>query len=95
MENVHLDINIAIICGLIINELVSNSIKYAFSEGKGQIYIDLKLVDHQLKLKVKDTGCGFPVDLDFETTDSMGLQMVNSLVSYLNGSIKLEIDSRN
>jgi two-component sensor histidine kinase len=98
-ENIYLDINTAIPCGLIINELVSNSLKHAFPEGKGwsekgetkgQIYI--KLTSHNknnFTLIIRDNGVGFPEDLDFRKTESLGLQLVNTLVEQLEGSIKL------
>ena len=98
-ENIYMDINTAIPCGLIINELVSNSLKHAFpedkgwsekGEAKGQIYI--KLTSHKknnFTLIIRDNGVGFPEDLDFRSTQSLGLQLVNTLVKQLEGSIKL------
>ena len=98
-ENIYLDINTAIPCGLIINELVSNSLKHAFPEDKGwnkngetkgQIYI--KLTSHKkdnFTLIIRDNGVGFPKDLDFRSTQTLGLQLVNTLVKQLEGSIKL------
>jgi two-component sensor histidine kinase len=81
----------AIPCGLIINELASNSLKHAFSAGKGgEIRIDLHSdKDNQFTLIVSDNGVGFPEGLDFRDTKSLGLQLVNTLVDQLGGTIEL------
>lgn len=99
IKNVLLDISVAIPCGLIINELVSNSLRHAFSDGKGktgkrysngEIYVGLSSdKKNKLTLIVRDNGRGFPKGLDFRTTESLGLQIVNTLVEQLDGSIKL------
>lgn len=89
--NVFLDINRAIPCGLIINELVSNSLKHAFADGKkGEITVKMD-ADRRGKyiLVVRDTGVGFPEDLDFYRTKTLGMQLVTDLVSQLEGSIEL------
>jgi two-component sensor histidine kinase len=91
IEPVVLDIDTAIPCGLIVNELVSNSLKYAFPLGyKGELYIELHSVsENEFRLIVSDTGIGLPKDFDFQNTKSLGLQLVNSLIEQLNGSIFL------
>jgi ligand-binding sensor domain-containing protein/two-component sensor histidine kinase len=102
IEEIELDIDIAIACGLIVNELVSNSLKYAFprdrSHGeqkdfKKEIRIILSSVEDQVKLLVSDTGVGFPNDRDFRSTDSLGLQLVCMLTEQLNGTIVLKRQS--
>jgi two-component sensor histidine kinase len=100
VEDVSLDINTAIPCGLIINELVSNSFKHAFAEGsdsgessdsKNEISIGLHADnDKQLVLTVKDNGSGLPEDLDLQNTESLGLRLVYDLVEQLGGSIELQ-----
>ena len=78
-------------CGLIINELVSNSLKYAFPEGReGEISIALgKINENEIKLTVSDDGIGLPEDLDIRNTESMGLQLVMLLAEYqLKGKIE-------
>ncbi|MCX9084459.1 MAG: ATP-binding protein [Candidatus Methanoperedens sp.] len=79
-------------CGLIITELVSNSLKHAFPNGKkGELII--KLIsdsDNNFTLIVKDNGIGFPKHLDFRSTDTLGMQLVNELVNQLKGSIELD-----
>ena len=90
-NNIFLDIDTAVPCGLIINELVSNSLKHAFPEGRGgQILVVIKSdPDQQVTLTIKDDGIGFPLAVNFRETESLGLQLVNMLVNQLNGSIEL------
>ena len=93
IKGVLLDINTAIPCGLIINELVSNSLKHAFPDGKrGEIKIVMHEADEdEVELMVSDTGIGFPEDLDFRNTESLGMQLVVSLVEeQLDGTIELD-----
>lgn len=95
--NVHADeaslsLDTAIPCGLIVNELVSNSLKHAFPAGQeGEVSIDLHAhPQHRWALSVRDTGIGFPADLDFRNTTTLGLQLVMTLVEQLEGTIELE-----
>jgi two-component sensor histidine kinase len=90
--DVFLNIDTAIPCGLIINELVSNSLKHAFPDGRaGEIRIGLDAADgSHYTLLVADDGIGFPEHLNFRETGSLGLQLVNSLVDQLGGNIDLE-----
>ncbi len=92
IEGVELDVNNSIPCGLIINELVSNSLKHAFPAGKsGRISIGMRSADNgAVTLSVRDDGAGFPEQLDFRSTRSLGLQLVISLVAQLEGEIELE-----
>jgi len=90
IDDIFLNVNTAIPCALIINELVSNSLKHAFPDGrKGEINIDLHLdTDNKFKLIVSDNGVGLQDDIDFRNTKSLGLQLVNNLVNQLEGSIE-------
>lgn len=88
-EDILLDTDTAIPCGLIINELVTNSIKYAFNGGNGKIYIKLHNYDDRILLIVGDNGKGLPDDFDLENTKSLGLRLVNSLVHQINGTLEL------
>jgi len=92
IKDVLLDVNTAIPCGLIINELVTNSLKHAFPDGRsGEIKITMHYIkQNQIELIVSDTGIGFPADLDFQNTDSLGLQIVCWLVDQLDGTIELD-----
>ncbi|MFW3371232.1 7TM diverse intracellular signaling domain-containing protein [Aliarcobacter butzleri] len=95
--NIHLDIKTklkmeqAIYCGLMINELITNSFKYAFLNKKGNIYITLEKSNNILKLSVKDDGVGFDKD---NITFSLGLTLVNTLaLNQLKG--EMDIESKN
>ena len=87
-----LDIDTAIPCGLILNELVSNSLKHAFPDGRsGEICIGLHLdQEKQLTLWIRDNGVGFPKGVDFRKTESLGLQLVCTLTTQLKGTITLD-----
>ncbi|MBZ5611910.1 MAG: PAS domain S-box protein [Acidobacteriia bacterium] len=87
----HLDA--AVPCGLIINELVSNSLKYAFPDGRqGEIRIELyELADGTTRLLVADNGIGLTADVDWENTRSLGLRLVRTLAQQLGA--KIEVDS--
>lgn len=92
INDVSLDVNTATPCGLILNELVSNSLRHAFPEGtRGEINIVMHPVkENEVELIVSDTGIGFPESLDFRNTDSLGMHMVIALVEQLGGTIELD-----
>jgi two-component sensor histidine kinase len=93
VREIVLGVDTAIPCGLIINELVSNSLKHAFPDGKeGTIRIELlrSVNDNTFTLIVSDNGIGFPKDLDFRNTGTLGLQLVITLVEQLKGTIELD-----
>lgn len=92
VEDVFLRVDTALPCGLILNELVSNALKYAFPGGRaGTLQIELHAdLRGQVQLQVKDDGIGFPPGLDFRETDSLGLQLVNTLIEQLHGTIELQ-----
>lgn len=90
-SDITLSIDSAIPCGLIINELISNSIKHAFPEEKeGSINIGMHEINDNYVLTVEDNGVGFPEKIDFRNTDSLGLQIVQTLTLQLGGEIELE-----
>jgi two-component sensor histidine kinase len=91
IEDVMLNIETAAPCGLIISELVSNSIKHAFPNGrKGEIKVSLQSHDGKYELLISDNGLGFPEDVDFNKTSTLGLKLVNNLVNQLDGEITLD-----
>ena len=118
--DIALDVDTAVPCGLIVNELISNSLKHAFPADpvretdrldparhqaggtawdtrgvqRGAIHIELRSGDNgQMQLVVGDNGVGFPEDMDFRNTESLGLLLVNSLVRQLKGTIELHRDA--
>ena len=91
IDDVKLNIETSIPCGLIITELVSNSLKYAFpNQLKGELKVSLKNKDDHYKLIISDNGIGFPKNIDFKNTKSLGLELVNNLVEQIDGNIQLE-----
>lgn len=94
VDNASLDIETAIPCGLIINELVSNALKYAFVGNRGG-KIEVKFYqksESNLILIIKDNGVGLPENFDSKKTKTLGITLVQGLVKQLRG--KLEIDSQ-
>lgn len=76
--------------GLILNELLTNSIKYAFPENrKGEILVSVKLINNNVEVKIDDNGIGVPDDFSIESSSGMGLQLVNMLTKQLNGNISI------
>ena len=92
VEDILLNIDIAVPCGLIINELVSNALKHAFQGQKGKISIKFHAPGEKYVLKVADDGIGFPENIDFKNTKTLGLQLVITLVNQLSGSINIYRD---
>ncbi|WP_206756845.1 PAS domain S-box protein, partial [Planktothrix sp. FACHB-1355] len=90
-----LDIDTAIPCGLILNELISNSLKYAFpGNAQGKIEVEFYVEENKNNVLIfKDNGIGLPADFDIETATSLGLKLVKRLVSQLDGTI--DIDTSN
>lgn len=89
VEDVSIDLNKAIPCGLILNELISNSLKYAFKgRTSGKLTISLRK-NGKYELTVKDNGAGFPSNIDFKNTTSLGLRLVNILTNQIDGEISL------
>lgn len=79
---INLNVDQAIACGLIINELMSNSLKYAFTEQEvGKITINLYPVNNQIEMTIEDNGVGLPEHLDWRNTDSLGLSLVYDLAT--------------
>jgi two-component sensor histidine kinase len=94
VDDIVLDIDTAIPCGLILTELVSNSLHHAFApEGGGEASLRIELLtgeDGWLTLVVADSGLGLPADLDWRHSESLGLQLVSLLVDQLQGTIELD-----
>jgi two-component sensor histidine kinase len=90
MDRIYFNIDIAIPCGLIVNELITNCLKHAFSNDiNGEVNIDLLNIDDKYVLNVKNYGVGFPDNIDYKNTESFGLQLITSLVDQIDGIIEL------
>jgi two-component sensor histidine kinase len=91
-ETILLDINKAIPCGLILNELISNALKHGFPGGQsGALTIDLRATaGGRVSLTVGDNGVGIPAEMDFRNTESLGLQLVCTLADQLDGTLVLD-----
>lgn len=86
-----MSIDKAIPCGLVVNEILSNSLKHAFPEGgKGEIRIALSLDNDKCTLTIGNDGIPFPEDVDFRNTQSLGFQLICALVDQLKGAIELQ-----
>jgi PAS domain S-box-containing protein len=96
IENVTLGIETAIPCGLIINELVSNSLKHGFKGVKtGQVNVELqKLKDGKYALLVSDTGTPFSKDLNLSSSDTLGLELIKNLVKQLDANLTFNKDNK-
>lgn len=91
IENISLDVESCLSCGLIINELVTNSLKYAFLPNViGKINIKFFALNlNTYNLIVNDDGVGLPIDLNIDRINSLGLKLVKSFTQQLNGELKL------
>ena len=90
IEDVRFGVDIAMPCALILNELVSNCLKYAFPDGSvGEVIVGMQYADGTYTLTVADNGVGFPADVDFRATGSLGMQLVIALVDQLDGTIDM------
>ena len=91
MDHLELDINVGIPCGLIINELVSNSLKYAFPDGRdGIIRVGINIrEDGNYVLYSEDNGVGLSNEINFFNAPSLGLQLVNALAKQIHGTIEM------
>lgn len=94
IDEIFLNIDTAIPCGLMLNELISNALKHAFpGNRKGEININLHLENNYVNLTVKDDGIGISPDLDIDKTTSLGLQLVKALTRQLQGTLTLKRDN--
>jgi two-component sensor histidine kinase len=97
-DDLVLDIDTAVPCGIIVTELLTNACKHAFPPNRVDemipeeqiINVELESVLDKYILTVRDNGVGFPPDLDPKNSDTLGLRLVNALVKQLRGSINLD-----
>ena len=90
VEDIFLDINTAIPLGLIVNELITNSLKHAFPEGrKGEIDVNFHKKDDYYEFVLMDNGVGVPDTIDYKNTESLGMQIITNLTEQIDGNIEL------
>lgn len=93
IDKINLNINSSINLGLIINELVLNSLKHAFKIKKsGVIKLSVKRDDRFVQIAVIDTGDGIPANVDYKHTESFGMQLVTNLIEQMKGEINLNTE---
>ncbi len=92
VDKVPLNLDIAIPCGLILTELVSNALKYAYPDGRaGTIFVTFRVLPKTgYELTVADEGVGLAHPINFESTESLGLRLVHILTEQLRGQIKVD-----
>lgn len=92
VENIHLNIDTSIPLGLIINEIITNSLKYGFSDSEeGTITVKMnKLSTFGYSLRIGDNGSGIPKDVNFRNTKSLGLKLIHKLTLQLRGNVEMD-----
>lgn len=94
ITDIWLDIDMAIPCGLIINELYSNSLKHAFkNRDTGEVYISMSQKGDKYRLIIRDNGSGIPEGFDLATATTLGISLVHALVDQLEGSLEISRDN--
>ncbi len=88
--DVQLSMGAAIPCGLILQELLSNTVKHAFPDGRGEIRIDFHSQNGESKLRYWDNGVGLPETVDLENPGTLGLQLVTDLAAQLHGKLRYQ-----
>lgn len=91
LEELELSLDQAIPCGLIVNEILSNSLKYAFKgRTAGNLFLDMKVVDNQVQIEVADDGVGFEKGFNYLDSDTLGIQLILTLIEQLDGEVRIE-----
>lgn len=94
-DEIFLEVDKAIPCGIILNELVSNALKYAFPEGEeGTVAVEFHQEGEEISLVVRDDGVGMPPDLETRTAESLGLRLVNMLSEQIGGRVAVGAGGR-
>ncbi|MCK9240743.1 histidine kinase dimerization/phosphoacceptor domain -containing protein [Desulfocurvus sp.] len=88
LDDICLPVDMAIPCSLIVNELMTNALKYAFDDDSpGTLTLALRRADDAVELEVRDDGRGFPEGFDISATDTLGMQLVINLVHQIRGAL--------
>jgi two-component sensor histidine kinase len=94
LDQIELVLDHSIPCGLIVNELITNCMKYAFEGIKNpKLMVSLKQKKDLISIRVADNGVGLPKDFKYEEADSLGIQLVYTLVEQLKGNIEINTKS--
>ena len=94
LEELFIPVDAAIPCSLVVNELLTNAMKYAFRGcERGVVSITLSHKDGEVELAVADNGVGFPEDVDYTNTETLGMQLVTNLVGQLRGTLEADFSS--
>jgi PAS domain S-box-containing protein len=89
LDKILIDVDIALPTGLILNELITNSLKHAFPDDRsGTIRIDLKLINNDVTIDVSDDGVGFPLKSTINNSIGLGMALVQMLTDQIGGSIE-------
>jgi PAS domain S-box-containing protein len=93
VEPVNLNLDQAIPCGLIVNELITNALKYAFKGKKtGEIFIGINENGKTISIRIEDNGVGLPKGFNYLKTETLGLQLVVTLVEQLDGKLEMKTE---
>jgi two-component sensor histidine kinase len=88
LDEVHINLKQAIPCGLIVNELVSNALKYAYiGQTEGTLFLRIEQNGDTLEIEVADDGVGLPEGFNFESNDSLGVYLVQALTDQIDGEL--------
>jgi two-component sensor histidine kinase/PAS domain-containing protein len=91
LSDLFLNLDLSIPCGLIINEIISNSLKYAFTNRMdGIIFVNLAIERQIVRIEVGDNGVGIPAHVDLKQTQTLGLQLVDTLIEQIDGTLELD-----
>lgn len=89
IPDIHLNIDTAIPLGLLINEIATNALKYGLRDTGGTFHLKIRKLDHgKYKMLIGDDGIGFPDDVNFRNTNSLGLILIHRLTVQLSGTIE-------
>ena len=88
LQSVTLSIDQSIPCGLILNELITNAVKYAYPTGKGEIVVRLRSEDGHAIVEVSDTGPGLPEGTGHGAAQTLGMQIIQLLTKQLKGTVE-------
>lgn len=91
IDGIELDLETAIPCGLIINELLTNAFKYAFPDNRnGLLKIDFTRINDSFSLVIKDNGIGLPEGFDYKATSTLGFELVDVLTGQIGGALQIK-----